>query len=74
MEVDNVTFILNTLDHLASDDRFIQIRNKRRQHRTLTRIEDRIREGRQEIQSMREEFKEESRKVSLEAKQDFEIK
>jgi len=72
MDVDNVTFILNTLDHLASDDRFIQIRNKRRQHRTLTRIEDRIREGRQEIQSMREEFKEESRKVSLEAKQEFE--
>ncbi len=36
---DNVTFVLNTLDFLAGDDRFIDIRSRRRQHRTLTEVE-----------------------------------
>ncbi len=71
MDVDNVTFILNTLDYLAKDDRYISIRNKRRVHRTLSLIEKRVREGRQQIQAKREEFKEQSRAVSTKAKREF---
>jgi len=39
LDVDNVTFILNTIDTLAGEKRFIDIRNRRRKHRTLTRFE-----------------------------------
>ncbi len=36
----NVTFVLNILDELAGDDRFIEIRKRTRPHRLLTRIEE----------------------------------
>lgn len=39
LRFDNVTFVLNVLDSLAGDDRFIEIRNRRATHRTLTAIE-----------------------------------
>ena len=39
LRFDNVTFVLNILDSLAGDDRFIEIRNRRATHRTLTAIE-----------------------------------
>jgi ABC-2 type transport system permease protein len=35
---ENVTFILNLLDSLADDDRFIEIRKHRPVHRTLTKV------------------------------------
>ncbi len=38
-EFDNVTFVLNTLDDLAGDDRFIEIRKRRAAYRTLEAIE-----------------------------------
>ncbi len=37
--LDNVTFILNLLDQLAGDDRFIEIRKRRRLHRELTAVQ-----------------------------------
>ena len=39
LQFDNVTFVLNVLDSLAGDDRFIEIRKRRAIHRTLTAIE-----------------------------------
>lgn len=36
----NVTFILNIIDALAGDDRFIDIRKRTRKHRTLSKIDD----------------------------------
>ena len=36
----NVTFILNIIDALAGDDRFIEIRKRTRKHRTLAKIDD----------------------------------
>ncbi|MCA9100903.1 MAG: Gldg family protein [Planctomycetales bacterium] len=39
LNLDNVTFVLNTLDELAGDDRYIDVRKRRPSHRTLTTIE-----------------------------------
>jgi len=39
LDVDNVTFVLNTIDMLADEQRFVDIRNRRRIHRTLKRFE-----------------------------------
>ena len=36
----NVTFILNIIDDLADDNRFIEIRKRVRKHRTLSKIDD----------------------------------
>ena len=54
--LDNVTFVLNVLDHLAGDNRFIDIRKRRRQHRTLTRIETSTEEARTDFQASRDRF------------------
>ncbi|NNF42272.1 MAG: ABC transporter permease subunit [Phycisphaerales bacterium] len=40
-DFDNVTFVLNLLDELAGDDRFVPIRSRRPRHRTLTAVERR---------------------------------
>ena len=36
----NVTFVLNIIDALAGDDRFIDIRKRTRKHRTLAKIDE----------------------------------
>jgi ABC-2 type transport system permease protein len=36
----NVTFMLNIIDALAGDERFLEIRKRARRHRTLTRIDE----------------------------------
>jgi len=41
---DNVTFVLNSIDELADDQRFISIRNRRPAHRTLETV-DKVTEG-----------------------------
>ena len=37
---DNVTFVLNTLDVLAGDDRFVDVRKRRPTHRTLKTLDE----------------------------------
>lgn len=53
---DNVTFVLNILDSLSGDDRFIAIRSRRPQHRTLARIEEGTEEARKKTAEKREEL------------------
>lgn len=68
----NVTFVLNMLDSLAGDDRFMEIRKRTRPHRILTRIEEAtedyrqsslkeqtkfVNDGREQIEAAQEEFR-----------------
>ncbi len=62
-DFDNVTFVLNLLDDLAGDTRFIEIRKRRPKHRTLTRIEEATRQAREETAKAREEAYKEAEKV-----------
>jgi ABC-2 type transport system permease protein len=61
-DFDNVTFVLNVLDSLAGDDRFLTIRKRRPAHRTLTRIEAGTEEARRDtaetIEKLRDEYQE----------------
>jgi ABC-2 type transport system permease protein len=54
-DFDNVTFVLNVLDELAGDKRFIEIRKRRPQYRTLERIEEQTREAKQKADKVRED-------------------
>lgn len=55
-DFDNVTFVLNVLDELAGEQSFVDIRNRRLTHRTLTRIEERTKKSKQEAADAREEY------------------
>ena len=56
---DNVTFVLNVLDALAGNDDFLEIRKRRRVHRTLTQIEEKTEDSRKETAKVREKITEE---------------
>lgn len=53
---DNVTFVLNALDELAGDNRFVEIRKRRPHHRTLARIEEQTKQAKQDASEAREQF------------------
>ncbi len=57
LDVDNVTFVLNAIDSLAGDDRFIDIRKRRRVHRTLKVFERITLEAVSEAKKARENFR-----------------
>ena len=80
----NVTFVLNILDSLAGDDRFVAIRKRTRPHRILTKIEEATEESRkdslaeqnkyindanQEIEKVRQDFRDKI--AALEARTDL---
>lgn len=52
--LDNVTFVLNCVDTLASDDAFLAIRKRRPAHRTLLTIEEQTRKLAETVQRDRE--------------------
>ncbi|MCA9246620.1 MAG: Gldg family protein [Planctomycetales bacterium] len=58
-DFDNVTFVLNTLDLLADDKRFIDIRKRRFEHRLLDKVQEKTEDARKDAQKKREQFREE---------------
>ena len=59
-DFDNVTFVLNVLDVLAGDQRFLDLRKRRPKHRTLSRIDEITEASREEtaanVEELRAEF------------------
>jgi len=71
LDFDNVTFVLNVLDYLAGDERFIGVRSRRPQHRTLATIE-RVTEGaRKEAEEARRKADEEEDRIAAEEQKKF---
>ena len=50
---DNIVFVANALDSLAGDDRFIEIRKRKPEHRTLTTIDNKVSQYRAEVADLR---------------------
>ena len=55
-QMQNVTFVLNALDSLAGDDRFIEIRKRQRVHKQLEMLTQATKSARGEADEKREEF------------------
>ena len=53
---DNVPFVLNVLDVLAGDERFVEIRTRRPAHRTLTTISEETEAAKESADKEREKF------------------
>jgi ABC-2 type transport system permease protein len=56
-DFDNTTFVLNAIDALAGEDRFLELRKRRPRHRTLTRVDERLEESRKEESAAHEKFR-----------------
>jgi ABC-2 type transport system permease protein len=67
----NVPFVLNILDSLAGDDRFIDIRKRTRSHRLLTKVEEATEEYRSKSLKDRTKFMDESNQQIEKVRQQF---
>jgi len=65
--LDNVTFVLNVLDILADDDRFVEIRKRQLRHSTLQLLEDRASEARDRANDSIKEAQDESEQAEKDA-------
>jgi ABC-2 type transport system permease protein len=53
---DNIVFVLNALDALAGDNRFVEIRKRKPSRRTLTTIDNKLSEFQEEVVAKRKEY------------------
>jgi ABC-2 type transport system permease protein len=67
----NVTFVLNILDVLAKDDRFVDLRKRTRSHRILTKVEDATEEFRRKSLDEQSQFIADARKQIEAAEDEF---
>ncbi|MEM8945006.1 MAG: Gldg family protein [Planctomycetota bacterium] len=70
----NVTFILNIIDALSGDERFIDIRKRTREHRTLAKIDDATEKYRDIKIDKEEDFVKEYDEELAEARQRYQEK
>ena len=65
-DFDNVTMVLNLIDQSIGDERFCEIRSRRRIHRTLSKIDALTKDAETAATQQIEDLREESRKVQSE--------
>jgi ABC-2 type transport system permease protein len=70
----NVTFVLNILDTLAGDDRFVEIRKRTRPHRILTKIDEATEASRERTLKQQQEFINEAKEQIAAAQQSYQEK
>lgn len=70
----NVTLMLNILDHLAGEERFLSIRKRARKHRTLTNVDTATEAARQRAFEEEEQFVKEFQEAEAEANEEFQKK
>ena len=58
LDVDNVTFVLNLVDELTKDNRFIEIRARRIRHRTLSVFEESVADAREKASQAAKDLEE----------------
>lgn len=66
---ENVIFVLNVLDELAGDQRFIELRKRRPEHRTLSVVEGVTQKSKEEQNQQKEQIQEEFTKSVAEENQ-----
>jgi ABC-2 type transport system permease protein len=71
LNLDNVTFVLNAVDHLAGDSSYIELRKRRPQHRSLKRVEEQTARFVEASTKERQEAAEEARAALDDAKARF---
>ena len=74
LNLDNVTFVLNAVDHLAGDSSYIELRNRRSKHRTLTAVEKQTARYIEQSTKNRQQAADEAKKALDEAKKRLEEK
>lgn len=73
-QFDNVPFVLNVLDVLAEDDRFVEIRTRRPYHRTLFKLQGATADAQDKASKAREKFQRDFDNAQLKAQKEFEAK
>jgi ABC-2 type transport system permease protein len=71
LNLDNVTFVLNAVDHLAGDSSFIDLRKRRAKHRSLTRVEEQTAKYIQRSTMERQEAADDAKSALDDAKKRF---
>jgi ABC-2 type transport system permease protein len=74
LDVDNVTFVLNSLDALAGETRFVEVRKRRPKHHGLTNLDRRTEQIREKATAEREKFAEDFEKEREKAQSDLDKK
>jgi len=68
LNLDNVTFVLNAVDHLAGDKSYIDLRKRRAKHRSLVKVEEQTAKYIEQKTRDSEKAAEEAKKALEEAK------
>lgn len=71
LDFQNVSYVLNVLDYLAGDERFVEIRKRSRPHRVLTKIEAATKGSREKFREDIADAQDELKKAQEEANQKF---
>ncbi len=71
LNLDNVTFVLNAVDHLAGDSSYIDLRKRRAKARTLVKVEEQTAKFIEQATKDRQKAADEAKKALEEAKKRF---